>query len=93
MSRGQRPRWPAFFPRMKVRGKHRARRPRVIMYDEHWRPVWPQPTWIGALPGRPWWITAEIPGMVRTIRIGAKLVIDDGPPLQVGRDYTEGDTQ
>lgn len=28
---------------MKVRGKHRPRRPRATVYDRHWRPLWPQP--------------------------------------------------
>lgn len=41
MSSGQRPRWPAYFPRMKQRGKGRRRRkPRIVLYDERWRPIW-----------------------------------------------------
>ncbi|QDH85213.1 hypothetical protein SEA_NUBI_80 [Gordonia phage Nubi] len=43
MSSGQRPRRPAFFPRMKQRGKHRPRRARITVYDSEFRPLWPQP--------------------------------------------------
>ncbi|WP_280317273.1 hypothetical protein [Nocardia wallacei] len=42
MSRGQRPRWPEFFPAMKRRGKGRRRRAlRVMVWDDHGNPVWP----------------------------------------------------
>ncbi|AXQ64800.1 hypothetical protein HOT94_gp095 [Gordonia phage Phistory] len=41
MSSGQRPRWPAFYPDMKVRGRHRHRKGRVLVYTSNWEPVWP----------------------------------------------------
>lgn len=41
MSSGQKPRWPQFYPKMKVRNKGRRRPPRIFVYDEHFEPVWP----------------------------------------------------
>lgn len=41
MSSGQLPRWPAFYPQMKVRGKYRRRKARVLVYTSNWEPVWP----------------------------------------------------
>ena len=41
MSSGQRPRQHAHFPRMKRRGQHRKRRPRITAYDHQWKPIWP----------------------------------------------------
>ncbi|AYR02699.1 hypothetical protein J1766_gp63 [Gordonia phage Bizzy] len=43
MSSGQRPRRREYFPRMKVRGRHRPRRARITVYDSEFRAVWPQP--------------------------------------------------
>ncbi|QGJ93615.1 hypothetical protein J1771_gp61 [Gordonia phage MelBins] len=57
MSSGQRPRRREFFPRMKVRGKHRPRRARVIVYDSEWRAVWPQPN-LGSLDAWPAFLTS-----------------------------------
>ncbi|WNM74497.1 hypothetical protein SEA_BEARBQ_95 [Gordonia phage BearBQ] len=41
MSSGQLPRWPAFYPHMKVRGKGRNKPPRFLVYTDEWNPVWP----------------------------------------------------
>ncbi|PSR63975.1 hypothetical protein C8259_08980 [Nocardia nova] len=41
MSSGQRPRWPAYFPRMKDRGRYRRRGVRIVLYDGHGEPIWP----------------------------------------------------
>ncbi|QDM57362.1 hypothetical protein SEA_FLATWOODS_63 [Gordonia phage Flatwoods] len=43
MSSGQRPRRREYFPRMKVRGRHRRRRARITVYDSEFRALWPQP--------------------------------------------------
>ena len=41
MSSGQRPRWPAYFPRMKRRGRYRPHRARIVVYSANWEPIWP----------------------------------------------------
>ncbi|MFI7191441.1 hypothetical protein ACIBQ0_17040 [Nocardia nova] len=41
MSSGQKPRWPAYFPRMKDRGRHRRRGVRTVLYDANFNPIWP----------------------------------------------------
>lgn len=45
VSRNQRPRWPAFYPRMKRRGKGRRRAGRVVLWDVSsdgvWEAAWP----------------------------------------------------
>ncbi|MCC3311500.1 hypothetical protein [Nocardia africana] len=41
MSRGQKPRWPAYFPHMKDRGRHRRRGVRIVLYDGRGEPIWP----------------------------------------------------
>lgn len=43
MSSGQRPRRREYYPRMKVRGKNRPRRARVIVHGADGLAVWPQP--------------------------------------------------
>lgn len=52
MSSGQRPRWPAFFPRMKQRGRGRRRPAPFILWDVdpvtgRVAPVWPQVLRVG----------------------------------------------
>lgn len=41
MSSGQKPRWPAYFPRMKNRGRHRRRGVRMVLWDQNFNPIWP----------------------------------------------------
>ncbi|MGW4715539.1 hypothetical protein [Nocardia sp. NPDC004260] len=40
MSHGQKPRVRTFFPRMKVRRPHRPRPWMVVLWDEHFQPIW-----------------------------------------------------
>ncbi|UYL87736.1 hypothetical protein SEA_SHIVANISHOLA_61 [Gordonia phage Shivanishola] len=87
MSRGQRPRRRAYFPRMKERGKYRPRRPRVTVYDANWRAVWPQPKRIDVVAFTPPKV-GRFGGHViigRKIRLtsgnDAHLIAEVGPPI------------
>ncbi|AXQ62971.1 hypothetical protein SEA_ASHERTHEMAN_64 [Gordonia phage Ashertheman] len=76
MSSGQRPRRREYFPRMKVRGKHRPRRPRTIVYDAQWRAVWPQPSRIELVA----WTRPKIG------RFGGHVVIGRRARVTIGED-------
>lgn len=60
---------------MKVRGRHRPRRPRITVYDANWRPVWPQPLHIEIVA----WTDPNLMGGVDGhLRIGRKVQFTSG---------------
>ena len=54
MSSGQLPRWPAFYPQMKVRGRYRRGKLRVLVWTSAWEPIWIDEAFLGDCRTQPW---------------------------------------
>ena len=66
VSSGQKPRWPQYFPAMKVRNKKRRRPVRVTVWDGWFNPVWP-PVVEGVDLRNPWSFTFSGEHGIRTL--------------------------